>query len=83
MDWTSVRDCIRESYEVAKHEPVQYLQLANQSRQRMLNWASNEAVWKRLEAAMNDLVTGNLDRDSETPSDEILRIIKFPTAKAA
>jgi glycosyltransferase involved in cell wall biosynthesis len=83
MDWTSVRDCIRESYDVAKHDSAHYMQLAKQSRQRMQNWASNEAVWKRLEAAMNDLVTGNLSRDAETPSDEMLRIIKFPSTKAA
>jgi len=83
VDWTSVRDSFRDSYEVAKHHPSHYMSLTQNSRQRMRNWASNEAVWTRLEAAMNDLVSGNLHRDSETPSDEMLRIISLPTTKAA
>ncbi len=81
--WTSVCDQMRQSYDMAKHEPNAYSAMASRSRERMLAWASNSAVWKRLESALNELENGTLNSGTEESTDSLLRIIKFPTHRAA
>jgi glycosyltransferase involved in cell wall biosynthesis len=53
--WTSLRDCIRESYEVAKAQPRQYAQFANGARAHMTALAGPEPVWTRLAAALDSV----------------------------
>jgi len=53
--WTSLRDRIRESYEVAKEKPRQYALLANGARAHMTALAGPEAVWARLAAALDSV----------------------------
>jgi hypothetical protein len=81
--WTSIRDQIRDSYEMARHNQQAYAAMSSRSRQRMLAWASNSAVWKRLEQALNDLANGTLDSKNEECSQSLLRVIKFPNSQAA
>jgi hypothetical protein len=53
--WTSLRDRIRESYDVAKERPRQYESLAAGARARMDAWAGAEPVWTRLSAALDSI----------------------------
>jgi glycosyltransferase involved in cell wall biosynthesis len=52
LDWQSLHDQIRSSYELAKAQQVHYQHLAAHSRQRIARFASAEAVWPRLEQAL-------------------------------
>jgi glycosyltransferase involved in cell wall biosynthesis len=55
IDRKSLSAAIRASYNVAKHEPNRYQAMACAGRERMKRFASDEAVWPRLAAAL-DLV---------------------------
>jgi glycosyltransferase involved in cell wall biosynthesis len=60
LDWQSLHDQIRRSYDVAKNEHGHYQHLAARSRERLLQFASAEQVWPRLERAL--AVVDPLDR---------------------
>jgi len=51
--WTSLRDCIRESYGIAKEQ--QYTTFANGARAHMAALAGAEPVWTRLAAALDSV----------------------------
>ncbi len=53
--WTSCRDAIRASYDVATKDAQQYQQIAERCRSRMQNWASYSAVTTRLNDALDQL----------------------------
>lgn len=59
--WQSLCDQLRASYALAKQEPARYRTLAEAARQRMLKYASAEAVRPRLAAALDSL-TGRRSR---------------------
>jgi glycosyltransferase involved in cell wall biosynthesis len=73
--WTSVRDQIRQSYEVAKQDPEAYSRLSGNCREKMLAWASNHAVWKRLEAALDELVNSRYLNHRNRTSDNIPDVV--------
>ena len=52
LDWQSLHEQIRTSYEVAKGQQAHYQHLAAQSRARIAQFASAEEVWPRLERAL-------------------------------
>ena len=52
--WTSLRDRVRESYEVAKRQE-QYEPLANGARAQMAALNGPERVWTRLSAALDSV----------------------------
>jgi glycosyltransferase involved in cell wall biosynthesis len=52
LDWQSLCDQLRASYEVARHHPQQYRQLARRGRQRMHDYATAERVFPRLLKAL-------------------------------
>jgi len=53
--WTSLRDAIRESYEIAKSRPQQYESLAMNARATMSARAGSEVVWPRLKSALDSV----------------------------
>jgi glycosyltransferase involved in cell wall biosynthesis len=55
--WTSLRDRIRESYEVAKEGRPQYESLATGARAHMSALAGTEPVWTRLTAALDSIAS--------------------------
>lgn len=57
--WTSLRDRIAESYDVASHDRAGYARLSANARARMHALASDEAVWARLEPALDFLAERN------------------------
>jgi glycosyltransferase involved in cell wall biosynthesis len=54
--WPSLRDAIRESYEVAKSRRAQYEAMAANARAAMIAHAGMEVVWTRLTSALDDAV---------------------------
>ena len=53
--WSSLRDQIAKGYAVATRDRSGYQALAAAARHRMTEWASAEAVWPRLSAALAEL----------------------------
>ena len=53
--WTSLRDQIRESYEIARHRPREYARLAEGARAHMAARTGAEPVWTRLAAALDSV----------------------------
>ncbi|HUY33507.1 MAG TPA: glycosyltransferase [Pirellulales bacterium] len=53
--WSSLRDQIAKSYAVATFDRAGYQALAAAARRKMTEWASAEAVWPRLAAALSAL----------------------------
>jgi len=53
--WPSLRDAIRESYAVAKSNRVRYEALAANARASMMERCASEAVWPRLESALDSV----------------------------
>ncbi|HWB08925.1 MAG TPA: glycosyltransferase [Pirellulales bacterium] len=50
--WSSLRDQFAASYQAAKNDTEAYQQLSAQSRLRMKSWACSEAVWPKLQEAL-------------------------------
>ncbi len=55
--WTSLVDRIRKSYFAAKNDRPAYAAMADRARDRMLDWASPQSIWPRLESALDLLQT--------------------------
>lgn len=55
--WTSLRDRIAESYDLAKNDRVTYARMAADARARMHALASDDAVWSRLEPALDSIAS--------------------------
>ncbi len=53
--WPSLVEQIRRSYELAKHDRAAYQALAAAGREKMRQWAHPDAVWRRLQSAMQVL----------------------------
>jgi len=53
--WPSLHDAIRESYSVAKSNRARYDVLAANARASMMERCASEAVWPRLESALNSV----------------------------
>jgi glycosyltransferase involved in cell wall biosynthesis len=57
--WTSLRDQIAESYRVATSDRAEYERLSANARETLQSLASADAVWARLEAALDSVVAGS------------------------
>lgn len=55
--WTSLRDQIAASYQLASERPEDYAELARRCRLRMEAWAGAEVVASRLAAALEEVVS--------------------------
>ncbi len=55
--WPSLLEQLRRSYHVARHDRAAYETLAARGQEKMRQWAHPEAVWARLQAAL-DALTG-------------------------
>ena len=64
--WTSLRDQIQASFELAQNDLVGYLELGRSSRQQMRSWAGRDAVAVRLEQALSDVLGRSLGRTNES-----------------
>jgi len=53
--WPSLRDAIRESYAIAKSNRTRYEALAANARASMMERCASEAVWPRLESALDSV----------------------------
>jgi len=53
--WTSLRDRIAESYDMATHDRAGYARLSANAQARMHARASDEAVWAQLEPALDSI----------------------------
>jgi hypothetical protein len=50
--WPSLLEQLRRSYQVARHDRPGYEKLAARAQEKMRQWAHPEAVWVRLQAAL-------------------------------
>jgi hypothetical protein len=53
IEWPSVIEQLRKSYDLARKDRPAYEALAAASRERMSQWVTSEAVWPRLRAALD------------------------------
>lgn len=53
IEWPSVIEQLRASYDLARREPATYEALAATSRERMSGWVDPESVWPRLREALD------------------------------
>ncbi|HEY7312467.1 MAG TPA: glycosyltransferase [Gemmataceae bacterium] len=61
IEWPSVIEQLRTSYDLARRDPTAYESLAAASRERMSQWVESESIWPRLQAAL-DLVAARQTR---------------------
>ncbi|MEX2558560.1 MAG: hypothetical protein WD403_01540, partial [Pirellulales bacterium] len=52
IDWSSLRQCLEESYRVARERRDRYMAMASAARLRMAEWASSDVAWSRLSSAL-------------------------------
>jgi glycosyltransferase involved in cell wall biosynthesis len=57
--WTSLRDCIAESYRAANGGGEEYARKSANARARLHGVANTEAVWTRLEQALDSVAPGS------------------------
>jgi glycosyltransferase involved in cell wall biosynthesis len=73
LNWQSLHDQIRASYETARNRPDVYQELAARGRERMAAFASVERVWPRLQAALAGIRDqGSGIRDQGSPNQKKL-----------
>ncbi|MHB1423432.1 MAG: glycosyltransferase [Gemmataceae bacterium] len=75
--WQSLHDRLRASYETAKLNGSHYPKLAERARGRMRELAGADAVWPRLSAALNSVVSGvsMANRQYTLPGDPLRRAV--------
>ena len=62
--WPSLVAQIRESYRIAKNDPAMYNAMGKRARQKMLGWASAEAIWPRLKGALDAALATTSDQNT-------------------
>ncbi len=55
IEWPSVIEQLRNSYQLARHDRSTYEAMAAASRERMSQWVGPESVWPRLREALDSL----------------------------
>jgi glycosyltransferase involved in cell wall biosynthesis len=81
--WQSLHDQLCASYQAARDDIGLYRELADASRQRMLDHASPEAVWPRLSEALEALAARTSDAKREFTSQDSVLSTEYRVTEAA